>query len=217
VTRGPFRAFYDEAMDDTPRTASTLEHTRRTMGRSQDTKVTRTRQAIFEAVAQIADVGSMTVGEVVRRAGISRAAFYTHFAGLDELALAIMRDMLDEVSALHDEARGTTYAGWREASIAMLRRNVAHMVGNRALYLSVLGMPGASGAFQAATDELTASIVTALEHMPSPPARVEVADAARFVASGTLAMIVHWMRSAPSTTVDEMVTRLISLFPDMES
>ncbi|MTD53813.1 TetR/AcrR family transcriptional regulator [Amycolatopsis pithecellobii] len=203
-------------MTGKPAPLSTIEDVRRNMSRSQATRVARTRQAIFEAVASIDDEAAVTVGEVVRRAGISRAAFYTHFSGLDELAIAIMRDMVQTVSALHHEARGTTYASWREASVAMLRRTVDHMVQNRRLYLSVLEMPGSSGAFDAAVVELAGSIVAAFERMADVLDQKDVEDMARFIASGTLTMIIHWMRTNPSMPVDEMVARLISFFPNVE-
>ncbi|MFG1608005.1 TetR/AcrR family transcriptional regulator [Actinoplanes sp. NPDC049265] len=204
-------------MTDEPTPGSAIEEVRRSMSRSPATKVARTRQAIFEAVEAIGDDGPVTVGEVVRRAGISRAAFYTHFSGLEELTIAIMHDMVQKVSAQQHETRGTTYAGWREASTAMLHRNVEHIAHNRGLYLNVLGMPGSSGAFEAAVVELAASIVAALRHLPTVPAGLNIEDTARFVASGTLAMTVHWMRNEPSMPVDEMVDRLIACFPDVES
>jgi hypothetical protein len=99
----------------------------------------------------------------------------------------------------------------------MVRRDVEHMVHNRGLYLSVFGMPGSSGAFEAAVVELAASIVAAFEHMPTVPARMDVEDTARFVASGTLAMIIYWMRTDPSMSVDEMVERPISFVADVDS
>jgi AcrR family transcriptional regulator len=204
-------------MAEEPAPTTTIEHVRRSMSRSSTTKVARTRQAIFDAVETIEADAPVTVGEVVRRAGISRAAFYTHFSGLDELALAIMHDMLERISALHLEARGTTYAGWRETSTAMLRRNVEHMVHNRNLYLTVLGMPGSSGAFEAAVVELTGAIALSFEQMPVVPDALKIDDASRFIASGTLAMIIHWMRNDPAMPVDEMVARLITFFPDVES
>ncbi|WP_291053017.1 TetR/AcrR family transcriptional regulator [Herbiconiux sp.] len=196
--------------------ASAIDEVRRSMSRSSDTKVARTRQAIFEAVESFGEDEPVTVGEVVRRAGISRAAFYTHFAGLEELGLAIMHDMLETIAAQHHDAPLTGYAGWREASTAMLRRNVEHVVRHRGLYLSVFGMPGSSGAFEVAVVDLAGAIAAAFEQMPVLPARLDVAETSRFIAGGTLTMLMHWMRTDPGLPVDEMVTRLISFFPDVE-
>jgi AcrR family transcriptional regulator len=205
----------DDALPDAP-PASPIEDVRRSMSRSSDTKVARTRQAIFEAVESFGEDEAVTVGEIVRRAGISRAAFYTHFAGLEELALAIMHEMLQSIAEQHNAARLTSYAGWREASTAMLSRNVEHVARHRGLYLSVFGMPGSSGAFEAAVVDLAGTISAAFEQMPVIPDRLDVSEASRFIAGGTLTMLMHWMRTDPGLSVDDMVARLVSFFPDVE-
>ncbi|WP_375386031.1 TetR/AcrR family transcriptional regulator [uncultured Microbacterium sp.] len=201
-------------MTGRPTEISAIEDTRRSMSRSGATRVARTRQAIFDAVESMPAGEPVTVSEVVRRAGISRAAFYTHFAGLDELAIAIMHDMLAKITTLDLQARRTTHAGWRETSIATLTRNVEQMVHHRGLYLSVLGMPGSSTAFEAAVRELSAVIAGTIAEMPAVPPDVELTDAARFIASGTLSLIVHWLRTDPHMEVDTMVARLVVLLPD---
>ena len=63
--------------------------------RAPDPRPARTRAAIFTAARELsADDGEVTVNALAKRAGVSRAAFYSHFSGLDDL-LAFCAKMIE--------------------------------------------------------------------------------------------------------------------------
>ena len=74
--------------------------------RAQDPRPARTRAAIFSAARDltVAD-GEVTVNALAKRAGVSRAAFYSHFSGLDDLMAAMLQQMLDTAWARGAEAK----------------------------------------------------------------------------------------------------------------
>ncbi|WP_341854417.1 helix-turn-helix domain-containing protein [Brachybacterium sp. GPGPB12] len=64
--------------------------------RAPDPRPARTRAAIFTAARELsADDGEVTVNALAKRAGVSRAAFYSHFTGLDDLLGAMLQEMFD--------------------------------------------------------------------------------------------------------------------------
>lgn len=55
---------------------------------SSDPRVAATRARLFDAVRSLSIAGrSVTVSNIVAEARLSRATFYTHFSGVDDLAL----------------------------------------------------------------------------------------------------------------------------------
>src|SRR5699024_974284 len=84
---------YDDAMPSTSE-------------RAQDPRPARTRAAIFAAARDltVAD-GEVTVNALAKRAGVSRAAFYSHFSGLDDLMGAMLSQMLDTAWARGTESK----------------------------------------------------------------------------------------------------------------
>ncbi|MCU1406499.1 MAG: TetR/AcrR family transcriptional regulator [Glaciihabitans sp.] len=197
-----------------------IDGVRLAMGQSSDTKVARTRQAIVAAVTELVHTNAgargntaVTVSDVVRQAGISRSAFYTHFSGLDELAMSILRDSFTEISTSDLELRRTSAASPGKASRIGITRMVEHVLEHRALYLGVLGLPQSSRAYEAAVEEFALHVSQTTAVMPNVPVDVDVEDAALFIASGTMSLVVRWMRSSDIPPTEEMVRRLVALMP----
>lgn len=88
-----------------------------TSERAQDPRPARTRAAIFAAARDltVAD-GEVTVNALAKRAGVSRAAFYSHFSGLDDLMGAMLSQMLDAAWA-----RGTEFKDQGESVAQRVR------------------------------------------------------------------------------------------------
>ncbi|CAL8900160.1 TetR/AcrR family transcriptional regulator [Kocuria varians] len=65
--------------------------------RPADIRVAHTRRAIREACLQLLDtqdVRSLTVSQLCKEAGVSRASFYQHYTGLDDVYADIVRQEL---------------------------------------------------------------------------------------------------------------------------
>lgn len=66
--------------------------------RAPDPRPARTRAAIYTAARELSAAdGEVTVNALTKRAGVSRAAFYSHFGGLDDLIGAMVHDLLDDI------------------------------------------------------------------------------------------------------------------------
>ena len=79
-----------------------------TSDRAQDPRPARTRAAIFAAARDLTSAdGEVTVNALAKRAGVSRAAFYSHFSGLDDLMGAMLQQMLDRKSTRLNSSHAT--------------------------------------------------------------------------------------------------------------
>jgi len=66
--------------------------------RAPDPRPARTRAAIYAAARELSAAdGEVTVNALAKRAGVSRAAFYSHFGGLDDLIGAMVHELLDGI------------------------------------------------------------------------------------------------------------------------
>lgn len=89
----------------------------------------RTREALLDGALQLLDnraFGSLSLREVTRSAGISPAAFYRHFADMDELGFALIDESFRRLRKMLRSARedGSDYEGLIRTSVAILVRHV---------------------------------------------------------------------------------------------
>ncbi len=94
------------------RTRSRPTQTRNTSGRPRLTQAERrhqTRQALLDAARTRMDAGegfdSLSLRSVAKAAGVVPAAFYRHFASMDELGLALVDEAFRSLRAMLREAR----------------------------------------------------------------------------------------------------------------
>jgi AcrR family transcriptional regulator len=102
----------------------------------QNARSRRTRAAILDAAWRILEElggGGLVMGEVARRAGVSRRALYLHFASRGELVLAL-HDHIDEVLDLESSVRPV-----REApdAVAALDAFAAHIASFHRKFLAI--------------------------------------------------------------------------------
>jgi AcrR family transcriptional regulator len=89
----------------------------------------RTREALLDGALRLLDdraFGSLSLREVTREAGISPAAFYRHFADMDELGFALIDESFRRLRQMLRGAREDrrNYEGLIRTSIAILVRHV---------------------------------------------------------------------------------------------
>jgi AcrR family transcriptional regulator len=181
----------------------------------ENVRVTRTRRALFDAAeALMAEQDEpITVSDVLRRAGVSRGAFYTHFTGLEDLAVAMFRDRFSELSRDDVQRRAVGSVSAAESSFLAIRDVVQHVVDHRALYLGVETLTGGRRAHETLVDLLYEVVHATVLAVPTRPPEVVTEDIARFTAGGSMALLVDWMRAGERPDVDEMTRRLLALQP----
>ena len=191
-----------------------LHATRGAIRASGDPRVARTRQAILDAVEVLAARDEqITVAAIVRSAGIGRSSFYTHFSGIDELAITVLSGVFEAIGAEDLELRRHHVVSGAEAARVAQVRLVGHLVQHRALYASMLALPFTSAVYARAVEAYAAQVRATIALLPDAPDGAMVDAVAVYTASGSLGLLAHWIRSDEPVSAPELVEQLMSLLP----
>lgn len=174
-----------------------------TSERAQDPRPARTRAAIFAAARDLtAADGEVTVNALAQRAGVSRAAFYSHFSGLDALMAAMLSQMFDssrerglayaqDGRTIHDAVRFGfgMLAAYVELHHTFLRGALDWKFSHRTYTILVDTMTELHGqAMQRLGDEV--------------PVHLRTEDACRTIVGGCLTLVVHWLVASEQRAQD---------------
>ena len=178
---------------------------------SSDPRPTRTRTRIFEAADRVVSRGDdPSVSAIATEAGVSRATFYSHFSGVDDLAIRLQDEALAEIAA---QAVVDDAAHSAEAMLASQRRLVAHYAQHRALYRTVLSLPAAGDAASRATDAMATTIAARIEEVATPPTGIDPTLAATYIASAATGLIVAWVLGRVDADEETIAQHLLDLMP----
>jgi AcrR family transcriptional regulator len=162
--------------------------------RAPDPRPARTRAAIFTAARELSAAdGEVTVNALAKRAGVSRAAFYSHFTGLDDLMGAMLQEMFDAAweRGRTNGANGYTIQAHVRHGYAMM---VAYIERHHAFLRGALDWKSSQRTYLILTETLTALHVEALRRMPEDlPARPGIESLARGISGNELAHAEHWL------------------------
>lgn len=183
--------------------------------RSPDPRPGRTRRAILDAVHSLAAeaVEEITVGDIVARAGISRSAFYVHFSGVDELALSVLSQALDEMSAIDRLLADPSEATRSDVARTGLSDFIQHVVDNRALYASVLSLPFTYLTYTRFVEALAVHVAKSIQAAGSASDETSVRATSTYFAGGLLAVLRLWLNGELPGTAEDLVEELIALQP----
>jgi AcrR family transcriptional regulator len=191
-----------------------LHETRNGIRVSGDPRVARTRQAILDAVESLAAGDEpITVAAIVRTASIGRSSFYTHFSGIDELAVTVLSGVFQGIGHEDVELRRNRIVSGAEAARLAQVRLVSHLVQHRALYSSMLALPFTSAVFTQAVDSYATQVRATIALLPDIPRGLSPEAVAIYTASGSLGLLAHWIRSDDPVSADVLVDQLMSLLP----
>ncbi|WEK61252.1 MAG: TetR family transcriptional regulator [Candidatus Microbacterium colombiense] len=179
---------------------------------STDPRATATRARLFDAVRDLADDGSeVTVRSVAERAEVSRATFYTHFSGVDDLALHLQEQ------AFHDIAEGSrpTDAGAVDATLMerSQRALIAHYAAYRSLYAAAFSVAVPRGAESRVAALMRVEILAHIRTFAHPPAGIDADIAATYIAHAATGVIASWVLGDLEATEDELARHLTQLMP----
>jgi AcrR family transcriptional regulator len=188
--------------------ASPNEALRRTLGTSSDPRVERTRASIAAAVADLSREGAdITVAALVRRANISRASFYAHYSGVDELGASLMREAFTAMTA---EFENDPVHDGPGRFIRSHGRLVDFFVANQSLYRAVAALPVSKDGYLSGVRLMAGLIERVLTTYPEAGDREATA---RYIAGAAYGLIDAWLTGEVELTRDELVERLTSLLP----
>jgi len=149
----------------------------------------------------------------VRAAGIGRSSFYTHFSGIDELAVEVLGGVFRTIGAEDVELRRNRVVTGAEAARVAQVRLVGHLVQHRALYASMLALPFTSAVYTQAVEGYAAQVRATIALLPEIPHGLSADAVAIYTASGSLGLLAHWVRSDDPVPADVLVEQLMSLVP----
>lgn len=191
-----------------------LHKTRSDISASGDPRVARTRQAILDAVETLASGDdSLSVAAIVREAGIGRSSFYTHFSGIDDLAVTVLSGVFEAIGVADVELRRHRVVSGAEAARVAQVRLVGHLAQHRALYASMLALPFTSAVLTRAINAYAAQVRATIGLVPVTPAGLSIDAVAIYTASGSLGLLAHWIQSPDYMPADQLVDQLMSLLP----
>lgn len=162
--------------------------------RAPDPRPARTRAAIFAAARDLsAHDGEVTVNALAKRAGVSRAAFYGHFTGLDALMGAMLQEMFDAAweRGRTNDAAGYTIEQHVQHGYAML---VAYVERHHAFLRGALDWKSTRRTYLSLTEIVAALHAEAFTRMEERiPSRPEAEHIARAISGAGLAHAERWL------------------------
>lgn len=179
------------------------------MSRAEDPRPARTRAAILAAVESLSSRNDViTVSAIVDAAGISRSAFYAQYRDLDALAVAVLSEAFAGIEQVDLALRRTRTA--RETAVTTTTQLVEAFSRNRALYAGVLS-GRTTEAHRAVQDAFAAQARGTM--LATAPAHLDADIAARYVAGGTLGVLVDWIGSEHPEPAERIQQQLLDLLP----
>ena len=166
--------------------------------RRTDPRITRTDQALAQAIVELAaqrPVSQITVADLASRAGVTRATFYNRYSSPLELLIQVLYADLARVHRLEDarRAEGSAYSAGQMLRLAT--GDVAdHVERFTAVYQHALHDPADNGVYEALVrhfSEYAQAFMARSAHPDLPRANRQVV--ARFVAHGFAGAIKAWL------------------------
>lgn len=171
--------------------------------RAPDPRPARTKAAIFAAARDLtAGDGEVTVNALAKRAGVSRAAFYSHFSGLDALMGEMLQGMFDTawVRGAAYAAKGASTRGAVKFGFGML---VAYVERHHAFLRGALDWKFSHRTFTIMINMMTTMHTQAMDLLKDDvPAWVRPEAAARLIAGGVVSLCVDWLMSTEQQAKD---------------
>jgi AcrR family transcriptional regulator len=174
----------------------------------KDRRVERTHQLLRRALFQlIQEKGfeSLSVQDIIDRANVGRATFYTHFDNKEDLLVSGFEDLRGELRERQREAlsRGR---GLNERALAFSQEMFSHADEHRALFRAMVGRK--SGAVvQRMIHRLLVDLVreevkafASAKDSKSVPAEAQV----QFLAGGFFGLLMWWLDGPRSLSVEEV-------------
>lgn len=168
---------------------------------------------LFTAASSLASegTGAFTVRTLVEAAGVSRSAFYTHFADLDEFASAFLAHSLSDIR------KSISTSPERRPRDAIARsgyeRLVAHLVAHFEMYRSALAIDAMRTAYERFVASYAIEVFESAMAGSQHDARVNPRVAAVHTAGGVASVLIAWLLGAIDLSDDVIVDQLVALTP----
>lgn len=174
-----------------------------TSDRAPDPRPARTKAAIFAAARDLtAADGEVTVNALAKRAGVSRAAFYSHFSGLDDLMGALLQQMFDAAWR-----RGTEYTRQNRSIHEGVRFGfgmlAAYVERHQSFLRGALDWKFSHRTYLAVVETMVELHGQAMGYLGDEvPEHLRTDDARRSIVGGCLALATQWLVATQEAAQD---------------
>jgi AcrR family transcriptional regulator len=184
--------------------------------RRTDPRITRTDQALAQAIVELAarqPVSQITVADLAGQAGVTRATFYNRYRSPLDLLIGVLYADLDRVHRLEDARR----AEGRYSAVQMLRLATGDVADHVERFLTVyqhaLHDPADNGVYEALVRHFTEYALAFMARSTHPGLpRANHRVIAQFVAHGFAGAIKAWLGD-PSVTKTDLVEAAVACAP----
>ena len=184
--------------------------------RRTDPRITRTDQALAQAIVELAarqPVSQITVADLAGQAGVTRATFYNRYRSPLDLLIGVLYADLDRVHRLE----GARRAEGRYSAVQMLRLATGDVADHVERFLTVyqhaLHDPADNGVYEALVRHFTEYALAFMDRSTHPGLpRANHRVIAQFVAHGFAGAIKAWLGD-PSVTKTDLVEAAAACAP----
>jgi AcrR family transcriptional regulator len=180
---------------------------------SSDPRVAATRTRLYDAVRSLALAGrTITVSNLVAEARVSRATFYTHFSGIDDLALHLQEEAFRDIAAetrAHSPSPSTDESAMSRSQRALIE----HYATYRALYAAAFSVAVPRGAESRVAEMMKIEIRAHIRDLVALPAGIDADIAATYIAHAATGVIASWILGDLTASPDAIAEHLAQLMP----
>lgn len=205
-------------------TRTAINKSSRTVARAGDStnddiRRERTRARLAQAVLSIAserDIGSASIAELTKRAGIYRTTFYSHAETPTELLVKVLSDELDLVrqeGIVELEKGGRLRRG---LSHRLLGEVADHAVKHRTIYASADRTTSTFALRSVLAEHIEASIALYIQKgFLTPPSLLceDIALYSRFIAHGMAGAVETWLRFSVPQDREQLLRAIEATLP----
>ncbi len=170
------------------------------MAQTEDRRVRRTKRLLRQAMAELMqekDFKDITVTDLVQRADLNRGTFYVHYKDVYDLREQLENEM---IAACSQFIEATVYADKNHSLHTVLTRATDYLLENRQIVCSLLRTSGEDSF----SDKLIA-VIEQYHPLNNTPSQRMGDYMARFIGTGTIAVIHKWLLQEESISQEEVV------------
>jgi AcrR family transcriptional regulator len=188
---------------------------RRSMASNADNRAVRTRAALSRAVEETVQSDPdavLTAAGLCTVAGVTRSAFYSHFADVDDLLVWMVAQAFEPIAESDVARRGRgSVSGWESTNL-VIRDVIAEIRSRPAFFRRVL-TDGRGSTVWRIVESVAARTARTLASVAGTPQDVDLVVTSRFLAGGVVAVIASAVAYDSAMSDDELVAQIVALFP----
>jgi AcrR family transcriptional regulator len=181
---------------------------------STDARAIRTRQRLIDAFGRLMDQDEteLSVASLTGEAGVTRAAFYSHFADIEELAIHLVVGVFSDIQADDVSLRLDHSLSATGATRATLHRLLEHVHDHRALYSWVL-LKGSARTRRAVADHFAGFSQATLDSAGLLPGHLDSRLLATYLAGGFVHVLTRYLEGSLEVDAVALEDHLVALTP----